>query len=197
MVRLLQRAGVQRVVGDQCRYGLKIKHGDEVGLARKRPGFLTNSSRIARALCKKCPNRRIQKVHDHIILESGRTKAAQVYPPELCHAICKGLEDQLEADQKGQFVFAELEGGNGTNGKGLMQASKDIHEQCKIAVEDNDERMAVAWDDVSRGIVRPKQSKGSEGRGNGLRKKNEPVHQGAGERVLQEDGKTTNKRQMD
>ena len=103
MTKLLKKVGVQRVVGDQCMYGLKTKDGDKVGLAKKRTGFLVNSPCIAQALSKRCPNTWDKKVHEHIRLESGRTKAAQVHPPESCHAICKGLKVQMAADRQGLF----------------------------------------------------------------------------------------------
>ena len=124
MTKLLEKVGVQRVVGDQCVYGLKIKDGDKAGLARKRTGSLTNSPCIAQALSKRCPNTWDKKVHEHIRLEPGRTKAAQEYPPELCHAICKGLKAQMGADRKGHFLIAELEGGNGNNGGDLKKTSE-------------------------------------------------------------------------
>ena len=50
MKRLMSRSGVQRVVGDQCQYGLKSKDDLGEGPARKRIGFLTNSVCIARRL---------------------------------------------------------------------------------------------------------------------------------------------------
>lgn len=145
--------------GDQCVYGLKTRDGNRIGLARKSTGFLTNAPCIAQALSKRCPNTRIHKVHDHIRLERGRTKAAQVYPPELCHAICQGLKAQLEADRKGQFLLAELEGSDGKNGKELAKTAKELQEQWKTVEDDDEEEMAVAWDDVSGATLDPNKVK--------------------------------------
>ena len=93
--RLLARAGVQRVVGDQCVYGLKTKDGERPGPARKSIGFLTDSPCIAQALRRRCPNTTGTRVHDHMILEGSSTKAAQVHPPGLCRAICQGFQAQM------------------------------------------------------------------------------------------------------
>lgn len=81
--------GVQRVVGDQCRYGLVARGANGYGPARKSTGFMTNSPCVALQLQRRCPNRGGYKVHTHVQLQGGKTKAAQRYPPELCKAICR------------------------------------------------------------------------------------------------------------
>ena len=117
---------------------------------------MTNAPCIAQALSKRCPDIRAHRVHDHIRLEGGRTKAAQPYPPELCHAICKGLEAEIDADRRGQFLLAELECSDGKNGGGkLVKAAKGLQEQCKTAEEDNEEEMARAWDDAFGATLDP------------------------------------------
>ena len=98
-------------------------------------------------------------MHDHIRLEGGKTKAAQEYPPELCHAICKGLEAQFEVDRKGQFLLAELEGVNGKNGKELAKTAEGLQEQWKTVEDDDEEEMVVAWDDVSGATLDPNKVK--------------------------------------
>ena len=80
---LLQRHGVARVNGDLCQYGMTTTAEGVTGPARKRTGFLTNFPCIAQQLSKRCPNKLGKYVHQHIRLESGPKKAAQIYPPEL------------------------------------------------------------------------------------------------------------------
>ena len=58
--RLMQKVGVQRVVGDQCMYGLKSWDGNRWGPSRKSTGFMTNSPCIAVALQDRCPNNQNQ-----------------------------------------------------------------------------------------------------------------------------------------
>ena len=43
------------------------------------------------------------------MLFGGRSKKAQVYPKELCEAICRGIRRQIELDKTGQFIIATLE----------------------------------------------------------------------------------------
>ena len=81
---MLQRQGVIRVTGDQCRYGLTSYDGSRVGFARKSSGFMTNSQCIAKRMSLRCPNKMGHKVHELVILISGRAKKAEVYPDALC-----------------------------------------------------------------------------------------------------------------
>ena len=128
MKELMKISGVMRVTGDQCMYGLKSKDGDMEGPARKRTGFLTNSVCVAKQLTRKCPNSSGYTVHHHIRLEGGRTKQAQVYPRELCEAICKGLEEQIKADEAGQFLPMES-ANEGTTSRELLHTANTIIEQ--------------------------------------------------------------------
>ena len=49
----------------------------------------------------------------------------------------------------------ELQSGDGKNGDALMETSKELKERCKTTEEDNDDEMAVAWDDVSGAALDP------------------------------------------
>ena len=55
----------------------------------------------------------------------------------------------MEADRKGHFLLAELEGSNCENGGELKRAAERVEKKYKIVEEDNDAEMQVAWDDVS------------------------------------------------
>ena len=83
--------GVQRVIGDQCQYGSKAKGTDGEGPARKTTGFMTSPPCKALQLQRRCPIGARYKVHKHVQMDGGRAKAAQVYPPELCRVVCRGL----------------------------------------------------------------------------------------------------------
>ena len=104
-------------------YGLKTTFKNQEGPARKRIGFMTNSVCIAQQLQSKCPNKVGNVVHKHIILEDGRTKKAQIYPRELCQAICVGLQKQIQADEAGQFLLMEAET-MGATSKDLMKVAE-------------------------------------------------------------------------
>ena len=89
MRSLIQEDGVQRVVGDMCRFGMTSQDVNGVGLVKKPTAYLTNSDCIAKELAVKCT-----KGHSHVQLIGGRASAAEVYPPELCRAILRGLKAQ-------------------------------------------------------------------------------------------------------
>ena len=56
-------------------------------------------------------------------LVNGRAKRAQVYPPELCKARCRGLTTQKERDTQGRYPI------------GIVEKPQDVHEECKEAVK--------------------------------------------------------------
>ena len=154
--RLLAKHGVIRTKCDQCMYGLKSKDEKGIGPARKRTRFMTNSPCVARRLSKMCPNGRGYEVHRHVRLENGRTKAAQIYPRELCRQICEGIREQMEADQNGQFLLAQVTTGNTTDGHELKKEIAAIKTKYKTIEEDDEPEMQMAWDDVSGAALDPK-----------------------------------------
>ena len=107
-------------------YGLKSSNGVREGPAQKATGFLTNSVCIAEKLKRRCPNRKGEIVHEHIVLEGGRTRAAQVYPRGLCEAISKGLQEQIQMDEKGQFLLMNLNSTSSASSKELHVCAENI-----------------------------------------------------------------------
>ena len=159
MQRLMRRQGVMIVVGDQCRYGLVSQDKQREGPARKRTGFLTNAVCVARRLCNKCPNQAGYVVHRHVILENGRTKVAQIYPDELCREICKGIQEQVEVDRKGQHLLAQVSADDGDTTEQLMNVAKGLVQKYRTVEEDNEAEMEKAWDDVSGAELNPEMVK--------------------------------------
>ena len=152
---ILKMKGVERVVGDQCRYGLVSKGREGYGPARKTIAFMTSPPCIASQLQRRCPNRGGHYIHQHIRLDGGRAKAAQVYPPELCKAICEGLIKQMEVDRNGQYLLMNIERENGQSSKELMKVARQVHEKYKTVEEENTEELEVAWDDVCGAELNP------------------------------------------
>ena len=76
-------------------YGLKTKGKDRKSEmhAKKPTKFMTNAEMLAGRLAKKCVGG-----HRHIILSSGRPKAAESYPEDLCKEVIRGLRDQMGID---------------------------------------------------------------------------------------------------
>ena len=91
MVELLAFGHAYVVNANMCQFGMTSSDEDGEGLVFKPTKFATNCEAIANQLERKCHNSKIDKPHRHVRLLQGRALAAQVYPPELCRAICKGL----------------------------------------------------------------------------------------------------------
>ena len=155
IIQFMKKHGVVRVIGDLCQYGLKTTANGVTGPARKRTGFLTNSPCIAQQLNLRCPNKAGWMVHQHITLESGRTKVAQVYPPELCRAICDGLELQLRADRQAQFMIATVGTTENKSSTELTKEANEIKKRFQTVEEDMDDQLEEVWDDVSGAQLDP------------------------------------------
>ena len=156
-MKVMAMKGVKKVVADQCRYGLQSKGEGGLGPARKATGLMTNSPCIALQMQRRCPNRNGYQIHKHVQLYGGRARAAQIYPPGLCRAICKGLVDQLEADRNGQHLLMNMEYDEFQSSKELLNASKQAQRQYEIVEEEQDKEPEVAWDDVSGATLHPKE----------------------------------------
>ena len=146
--QILKKEGVMHVVGDQCMYGPKTTCNGQEGPARKRIGFMTNSVCIAQQFQRRCPNTANQVIHKHIVLEDGRTRKAQIYPREVCRAICEGLQKQIQADTMGQFLLLEIDSKNATSDS-LMNVAEELKAKYQIVEEPENPELDIVWDDVS------------------------------------------------
>ena len=155
---MLNKEGVMKVTADQCQYGLKSRDNNREGPARKSTSFMTNSPCVAAKLTRRCPNRDGTRVHNHVVLQAGRTRAAQIDPPGLCRAICLGIKEQINADRQGQFLLMEM-GNAPENAKSLMNMSEKIKKKCETVEECDAVVMEEAWDDVSGRALDPEQVK--------------------------------------
>eukprot|EP00973_Karenia_brevis_P046741 6486121-Karenia_brevis.AAC.1 len=117
------------------------------GLVYKPTGFATNSPRIAEMLNKRCTNHDSKAKHRHVILLSGRAKAAQVYPPALCRAICQGLLKQKEDDQRRRYVIGSLEAPQ--NKDEVKRRHEEARASARKAHIEEEEEAQYAIDDVS------------------------------------------------
>ena len=93
------------VKADQCEFGKTVKEKGKEHLIQKTTGFLTNSPEIAKELSRRCSGN-----HQHLQLKGGNlTKQAQVYPPELCKAICRGAAREFSFRGMGHFMIGSLD----------------------------------------------------------------------------------------
>lgn len=147
--------GINRVVGVQCCYGLKAKGEPGMGPARKTIGVMTNSPRIALQLKRRRPRRDGYYVHKHVHLDGGRAKAAQIYSPGLCRAVCKRLIKQFEADRNGQYLFMNMEYKEDCSSKEVMKVAEQLKEKYRTVGEEYECENEVAWDDVFGATLDP------------------------------------------
>lgn len=157
MKRLMDKCGVQRVVGDQCQYGLKSKDEWGEAPARKRTGFLTNAVCIAKRLSRRCPNKIGYQVHRHVVLTNERPKAAQVYPDKFCKEICLGIQEQIQRDRNGQSLLANIQVDPNTTAKSLVDEARELKTRYLKIEEDNEEECMEAWDDESGAALDPRE----------------------------------------
>ena len=129
--------------------------GGEV-FARRHASSMTNPACLARRLCKRCPNKPGYTIHRHVVLENGRTKAAQVYPQKLCREMCMGTKGQIEADTRGQLVLAGVSVDPQMTPKKSMIRRTRSRNNIKLE-EDDENQMQHASDDVSGAALGPKE----------------------------------------
>ena len=81
----------------ELRVETRSGHVDDSGKVSKvlKPTrWLSTSECLVKRLTKKCPGE-----HQHATLLGGKkTRAAAIYPPELCRQILLGVQDQLQAE---------------------------------------------------------------------------------------------------
>ena len=85
---------VVRVVGDQCMCGFVATDKRYTGSAGKNTKSMTNSQCIVARLNKKCLINKKYEIREHVKLENGRPKTAQIHPTtsrkQMCKIVCGG-----------------------------------------------------------------------------------------------------------
>lgn len=139
--------GALRAKAHPCRFGMIQETPEGVKFVKKPIGSLLDSPCIAQAQNKIC-----QDNHGHVTFEGrgrtsqSRTSQAQVYPPELCKAICKGMSRQQRMDVTGMFTIGEINSWNEANVNKVVVESESLHEETK---------WNQAWDGATGGALRP------------------------------------------
>ena len=97
MVELMRSPLVLKATLHQCQFGQMSKDENGIGFAKKPTTLLMNSVGVHRQMDRQCT----PGSHRHVHLMSGRAKKAQIYPPEMCRAVCRGVVSQMEMDRAG------------------------------------------------------------------------------------------------
>ena len=96
MKELLRDPRVAWVEGHMCQFGMTspiMGLRRDFGHVKKPTGFLSSSRFVAEELNRYCDGS-----HDHVHLMAGKAAAAQVYRPDLCKAMLRGIARQKKAD---------------------------------------------------------------------------------------------------
>ena len=143
MIKVAMMPGVDIVTMDMCCFGMTAEKDGIEGPVRKRTKIASNSKEVLKRIDRRCPNDIPGEVkHQHVVLESGRPKNAQVYPRAFCRAVCEGIAAEkrlrslgLEAYSLGEILeFSEY--GSDPNG--------DLHETGDEWMEAMDDQTGEA-----------------------------------------------------
>ncbi len=91
---LLEQIGTVRFLFDQCAVGLSVDVSGQ--LSQKVTGIITNHMGIASVLSQ----HQCSRDHQHVRLENGRPRLAQVYPDKMISELVRGMSKQLNVFQK-------------------------------------------------------------------------------------------------
>ena len=89
-------------------------------------------------------------------MTNGRAKAAHVYPAGFCKAICECVQEQIEMDEKEQFLIMNVNDTKYMASEELQTSAVKIKDKYKTMEEDVEEELETAWDDVSGAELDPK-----------------------------------------
>ena len=118
-----------------CRHGMTPTTADGPKSVKKPTGFLTNSPLLTHQLGRNC-----DQSHERVTHQGCRTRQAQIYPDELCRAICLGLRNRNKADAEGMFCLASINPVNNGEPNEAIEKSTGIR---------NGENWWEAWGGVS------------------------------------------------
>ena len=151
IVEVLAVPGVDVAEVDLCAYGLKtVKNGKE-GPAKKPTIIASNSKEVLKRIARKCPG-----CHDHISLDEGRAKRAQVYPQMFCEKICEGIAAQKQLMRCGLEAVPMMDLSEMSE---VAASAGDYDDECGLSPSDSlhepDPNGMEAFDDQTGGVLKP------------------------------------------
>ena len=142
MIELMMGEDVGTVTVDMCSFGMTATDKGREGPVQKATRIVSNSHEVLKRVDRKCPNRGGVKVHDHVVLEGGRTKQAQVYPREFCRAVCEGIAAEKRLRALGLEVLSLEEIQEAADRYGVAP-DKDLHEEDWAVDDQSGEELDV------------------------------------------------------
>ena len=130
---------------NMCAFGMKARDEQGVGLVSKPTRIMTSAHEVAKRVNRKCCGG-----HRHVHLVSGRARAAQVYPRELCERICEGISVQRKLEELGVEAIPVMS----VEEMKRVARSREGEDPSEALHEQLDERM-IAFDDVTGDALDP------------------------------------------
>ena len=119
---------------------------------------MTSSWTVAEELQKTCDGNH----HVHNPLLERRAKEAEVYPPELCRAMCRGVSRQKLMDETGQLSSAPLSSGRLSVLISSVKWKDEVHEDDggydvggsrpqdgRAILQEETDQLEHSWDDAT------------------------------------------------
>ena len=131
--RLAESPLVMKAYAHMCAFGMKSKDAEGEGPVLKPTVFMTNSTEVKKELSQRC-----RGCERHVHLIEGRAAAAQIYPPMLCRALCRGVIAQAKVDAQDMMSV---------KCSASSKEAQGMHEVSSIEHESND--WLKYWDDLS------------------------------------------------
>ena len=128
IVCLMMNDQVGTVNVDMCCFGMTATKEGKEGPVRKRTRIISNSQEVLKRVDRTCPNRGGVQVHEHVVLEGGKAKQAQVYPREFCRAVCEGIAAEKRFRALGMDVLS-LETIQSAASEYGVDPSQELHEE--------------------------------------------------------------------
>ena len=100
IIELMMEDGVGVTTFDMCQFGMVATKDGKEGPVQKTTRIMSNSREVLKRINVRCPNKGGPgERHQHVVLEGGLTRKAQVYPKAFCKTICEAVaaEKRLRA----------------------------------------------------------------------------------------------------
>ena len=150
VIELMSMRGADMVTMDMCCFGMVATSGGEEGPVRKRTRIASNSREVLKRVDRKCPNDTgVGERHEHVVLEGGRPRNAQVYPKKFCRAICEGIAAEKRLRALGLEVYTIDEISEMSKEYG-QDPSSELHEEEDWTVASDD----LSGEELNTGLVK-------------------------------------------
>ena len=138
--KMRSREDVGEVLFDMCRFGMTAKYEFGEAPVRKTTRVISNDPGVLGRLDRRC-----EGGHRHVVLVSGRPKAAAIYPEKLCEEIISGFD--VTRRSLSEFALMQM---------GSVEESNDMCDPADGVVKAD---AGHYWDDLKSEVLDPELAK--------------------------------------